>query len=122
MAITDVIERFIVLPGTSISADFDSPKQDVRFHNRGAIQAVWTGADATDASIIPEASLDTINWCALASGTNVKKVDAASGCQIYEFTDIGYAYWRIKFVANANTTGTIEVRTIIKRDRGTGVP
>lgn len=122
MAITDVIERDLVVAGTSIGASFDSPWRDVRYHNRGAIQAIWSGADATDAELIPQASLDTVNWCDLASGTNLKKVDAASGCQLYEFTDIGYAYWRLKFDAKTNTTGTIHVIFILKRDRGYGVP
>ena len=122
MAITDVIERTLVVPGTSIAANFFSPSQDVRFHDRGAIQAIWTGADATDAEIVPQASVNNINWCDLASGTLIKKVDDVSGDQLYEFTDIGYSYWRIKFVANTNTTGTIEIITVLKRARGYGVP
>ena len=122
MAITDVIEFTVVPAGQSIGSDFNSPSQDVRYHNRGAIQAIWSGADATDAEIIPQASLDNINWCDLASGSLIKKVDAASGCQLYEVTDIGYSYWRVKFTANANTTGTIKIITVLKRDRGYGVP
>ena len=122
MAITDVIEFQIVIAGTSMGGDFNSSPQDVRYHNRGAIQAIWTGADATDANIIPQASLDKDSWCDLASGSNIKKVNSAAGCQLYEFTDIGYSYWRIKFEANTNTTGTIQVITVLKRDRGYGVP
>lgn len=122
MAITDVIEFPLVVPGTSIGASFNSPWQDVRFHNRGAIQAVWTGADAVDALIIPQASLDTINWCDLASGSLIKKVDQPAANAMYEFTDIGFSYWRIRFDAASNTTGTMSVITILKRDRGYGVP
>lgn len=122
MAITDVIEFTIVTSGTSIGSSFNSASQDVRYHNRGAIQANWTGADATDALIVPQASLDNVNWCDLASGSTIKKVDAASGCQMYEFTDIGYSYWRIRFDAASNTTGTMSVITVLKRDRGYGVP
>lgn len=122
MAITDVIEYTLVEAGTSMGSDFNSQPQDVRFHNRGAIQAIWTGADATDATIIPQASLDKTNWCDLVGGANIKKVNAASGCQLYEFVDVGYAYWRIKFTAVSNTTGTINIISILKRDRGYGVP
>ena len=122
MAITDVIEFTLVVAGRSIGADFNSPSQDVRYHNRGALQAIWTGADATDGELIPQASLDKVNWCNLASGTTLKKVDDVSGNQIYEFTDIGYSYWRLQFLAKTNTTGTIEVISVLKRDRGYGVP
>ena len=123
MAITDVIERVnLVDAGTSIGASFNSQPQDVRYHNRGAIQAIWTGADATDALIVPQASLDKVNWCDLASGSNIKKVDAPSGNAMYEFTDIGYSYWRIRFDAVSNTTGTMQVYSVLKRDRGYGVP
>lgn len=122
MAITDVVEFTIVEPGTSLGSDFDSPSQVVKYHNRGAIQAIWSGADAVTAEIIPQASINNIDWCNLASGTTIKKVDGATGCQLYEFTDIGYAYWRIRFLAKTNTTGTIEIITLLKRDRGYGVP
>ena len=121
MAINDVVQRDLLVP-TSMAADFTSPWQEVLYHNRGAIQAIWSGADATDAQVIPQASLDTVNWCDLATGASIEQISAAAGCLMYEFTDIGYSYWRIKFVANANTTGTIEVKTVIKRERGNGVP
>ena len=122
MAITDVIEFELVVAGTSIGSSFNSPWQDVRYHNRGSIQAIWSGADATDATIMPQASNNKVDWCNLASATTVKKVDGASGCQLYEFTDMGYSYWRIAFTANTNTTGTIQIITVLKRDRGYGVP
>jgi hypothetical protein len=122
MAITDVIEFTIVPAGTSIGASFNSAYQDVKYHNRGAIQGVWTGADAVDALVVPQASLDKVNWCDLASGSLIKKIDAATGNLMYEFTDMGYSYWRIRFDAASNTTGTIQVLTVLKRDRGYGVP
>jgi len=122
VAITDVIEFVLVPAGQSIAADFNSPWQDVRYHNRGAFQIIWEGADALTAQLVPQASLDTVNWCDLASGTNIEKVDDVAGCVLYEFTDVGYSYWRIRFVANTNTTGTMQIRTVLKRDRGYGVP
>lgn len=122
MAVTDVIEFELVVAGTSIGASFNSPAQDLRFHNRGSIQAIWTGADATDALIVPQASLDKINWCDLVGGTDIEKVDSAAGNKMYEFTDIGFSYWRIRFDAVSNTTGTMKVLTVLKRDRGYGVP
>lgn len=101
----------------SMASDFNSFEHDVRFFDMGSLQAVWVGANATTAQIIPQASLDKVNWCNLASGTNIKTVNAASGCCIYTFPSIEYKYFRVKFVANSNSAGTISFYTFMKRRR-----
>lgn len=122
MAITDVIERELVVAGTSMAAAFNSPWIDVRYHNRGALQMVWTGADAVDAILVPQASLNKVDWCDLASGSLIEKVDEPAANAMYEFTDMGFSYFRLRFDPASNTAGTMQAIIILKRDRGYGVP
>lgn len=103
-----------------MSADFFSADMEVKYHDMCGIQFVWSGADATNAQVIPQASLDRTNWCDLATGTAIKTVNDVSGCQIYSIEPVTFGWLRIKFVANANTAGTITTLVLAKRRRGNG--
>jgi len=115
------IQELDLSVGASIAADFVTIEHDVRFFDMGSCQFIWSGANATTAQIIPQASLDKVNWCNLASGTTIKKVDAASGCQLYTFPTIEFTWFRVKFVANTNSAGVATVKTCMKRRRSPSV-
>lgn len=103
-----------------MAADFVSPDMEVKYHDMCGIQFAWTGANAVTAELIPQASLDRVNWCDLATGTTVKKVDDTAGCQIYSIEPVTFGWLRVKFVANSNTTGTITTLVLAKRRRNIG--
>lgn len=122
--VSDVLDeriRNILNDGTtprSIAADFETPCLDVLYHNIGSIEMSWTGADATDALLIPQGSNSKTCWADLLTGSLVKKVDSPADCHIYTFRDLPFKYLRIKFTANSNTTGTIDFVPILKRIGG----
>lgn len=85
----------------------------------GSMQFCWDGASATDAQIVPQVSNDGINWCDLVGGSSVKTVDAPTGCQFYLLSTLpGFKFWRAKFVANSETTGTITCIVHMNRSWG----
>ena len=106
-----------------MAADFFWPWIDTTHHDIGAIQFAWTGADAITAHLIPQATIVGTQtaystcWCDLVAGSSIKKVDAASGCHLYDFTSIGYKALRLKFLKQTNTTGTIDTFVMLKRRR-----
>lgn len=114
------IQELSITENRAMSADFFSADMEVKYHDMCGIQFVWAGADAVTGEVIPQASLDRVNWCDLATGTAIKKVDAATGCQIYSIEPVTFAWLRIKFKANTNTTGTITTFVLAKRRRGNG--
>jgi hypothetical protein len=103
--------------GASMASDFQSFAQEVKFFDMGSVQMTWTGADSTTGTFVPQASVDGINWCDLASGTTLKKTSVGAGCCMYIFSSIEYPWFRVSFTKNSNTSGTVVIRTFMKRRR-----
>lgn len=112
----DIQEMFLE-ESRSLSSDFDSFAQEILYFDRGSVQFIWSGANSATAEIIPQASNDGVNWCDLASGTNIQKITVGSGCRMYNLPDLNYKWFRVSFSANSNTAGTASILTIMKRGR-----
>ena len=100
-----------------MTADFSTISFDMQFFDMLSIQAVWVGANKTTAKIIPQSSIDNINWCNLVSESDAKRVDAAAGCQMYGFDIYPHPRFRVFFEKKTNSTGTISIHVFAKRQR-----
>lgn len=110
-------QLLVVATSVSMAADFTSAVQEIWAFDCGGVQFDWAGADATTARVIPEMSIDGVNYCDYISEANSKKVDAAAGCGMYEIQKICFRYMRVRFLHKTNTTGTITIRGYAKRLR-----
>jgi hypothetical protein len=116
--ITDNFDWVELAKDVSMAADFATIPHRSETFDLGSMQAIWTGGNSKTGTIIPEASIDGINWCALVPDVAQKKTNpAAAGCCMYEFPTIGYPYIRARFVSNSVTTGTITIISFLKRRR-----
>jgi len=111
------VQELTLETSASMAADFGSFPQEVKYFDMGSVQMTWTGADAATGTFTPQASVDGVNWCDLASGTAIKKTTVGNGCCMYTFGSIEYAWFRIYFKANSNTAGTVVISTFMKRRR-----
>lgn len=117
---TTEVKELLLAIDYPMTADFVSFAEECLYYDMGSVQMIWSGADGFDAKLIPQASNDKENWCNLLAAAQIKKVDAADGCQLYQLLDIGYKYYRIKFENNSNSTGLMTILSILKRRRGLG--
>lgn len=104
----------------TMAADFETEKHDVSVFDMGSIQCSWSGVSVSltsKAKIIPQASVDGVNWCGIYPDTAIKKVDVASGCCMYLLPSIEFRYLRVKFEKNSNSGGTIDIISFVKRRR-----
>jgi hypothetical protein len=119
LKITDNFDVVELVKDKSMAADFESIAHRCEVFDMGSMQAVWVGGNHKSGTIIPEASIDGVNWCAIVPEVGQKKtVPIASGCCMYEFPTIGYPYIRVRFARGSVTTGTITVTSFLKRRRG----
>ena len=100
-----------------MTADFGTNALPVHNYDMGSIQAVWTGATTSTAKVIPEASIDGQNWCAIFPDVAIKRVTAGDACLMYELTSLGYRFLRVRFDKGTNAGGTITLHFFVKRRR-----
>lgn len=101
----------------SMAADFTSKVHEIRAFDCGSVQYTWTGANTTTAKVIPQLSNDGVNFCDYIGENDANRIDDVAGCGVYEIQKICLKYFRIRFVANTNTAGTLTVRSYVKRPR-----
>jgi len=104
-----------VAVGQSLNGDFNSAAMEVIGFDMAAIQAVWSGANGVKGKIVPQASLDNVNWCDMVAISDSRLVNAATGCLMYAFDFIPYDFLRVAFIANGNTAGTMTVTIRAKK-------
>lgn len=98
---------FLDLPMT---ASTESDRIDVRTCVRGSVQVTWTGASATTAVVRLQKSNDGANWVNVG---NVS-IGAASGSDFIEANNVNWAWCRVIFVKNTETTGTVSAHSVFK--------
>lgn len=106
-----------IASSVSMGADFTSAKIDVWGFDYGGIQYIWSGANATNAKIVPQMSGNGVDFCDWLPEANANRIDEASGCGMYDIAAYPFQWLRIRFIANSNTTGTITVTSYAKRQR-----
>jgi hypothetical protein len=111
------IQELDIATNHTMAANFTSFEHDLTYFDMGSVQIIWAGADSASGTFTPQASLDQVNWCDLATGTTVKKISVGSGCCMYIFSNIEFSWFRMSFTANSNTTGTVTIKTLMKRRR-----
>lgn len=110
-------DQLYLAEAKSLGSNFETPRHVTQFHDMGAIQVWWSGADALTGTLIVQFSLDDIHWSDSVDVSQAATVCAVSGTAYFEFPDITCNYWRVKYAANTVTAGTITILSSIKRRR-----
>jgi len=110
-------DQLVLATDQSLGSSFTTPWHETRYHDMGAMQLWWSGADTTTGTFVVQFSLDMQHWSDSVDSADAATVCAASGAAYFEFPDITCNYWRIKYVANTVTSGTVSILSSIKRRR-----
>ncbi len=109
-------QKLDIATNQSMNGDFNSNDMEVVGFDILAVQAVWTSSSNTKGKIVPQASLDRVNWCNLVPLSDAKIVDnTGGGCLMYNFSGVGFDWFRIEFVANGNSSGAVTVTVRAKK-------
>lgn len=99
----------------SMIGDFNTLSIDALYFDLGSMSMKWTGATGTlDGVVKLQASLDNVNFCNV--GGQSFNVDAAAGFEIARMgiSGIPERFYRIAFVANNVTGGSMTFRYLLK--------
>lgn len=110
-------DSLVLAENQSLGASFNTPRHETRYHDMGAMQLWWSGADVLTGTLIVQFSLDDIHWSDSVDAANAATICSTSGSAYFDFPDITCNYWRVKYTANTTTTGTISILSSIKRRR-----
>lgn len=110
-------DQLYIATDVSLGADFTSAWHETRYHDLGAMQLWWSGADSLTGTFIVQFSLDKEHWSDSVEPADAATVCSASSAAYFDFPDITCNYWRIKYTANATTAGVVTILSSIKRRR-----
>lgn len=110
-------DQLLLAIDASLGSDFYSARHVTQYHDMGAIQLWYSGANLLTGQFIVQFSLDDVHWSDSVDIADAATLCAASGTHYFEFTDITAFYWRIKYIANTTTTGIVTILSCIKRRR-----
>lgn len=79
-------DTLVLATDQAMGADFTTPWHETKYHDMGAMQLWWSGADATNGKFIVQFSLDMVHWT-----DSIDEADAASVCSASS-GDFRYAY------------------------------
>jgi hypothetical protein len=120
----DTFGPYELITAEAMTADFVTKPYFVAPWDHGSLQLVWSGATVPltgKATLIPQASVDGINWCNLVSSSSAKTVDEVSACQLYMLQFFGYPWFRFKFTKNSESTGTLTAYLYVTRSHGRNI-
>ena len=97
----------------SLATSFNSDTWDVTDLRGASIQVVWTGANATDGTLVPQVSNDNVTFDDADTPPPTLLIAAASGSRTcgFDLQKLSVRYIRLVFAAGTNTAGTLNVRT-----------
>ena len=98
-----------------MATEWQTERVDVSGFDMGTIQAVWTGANSTKAKVMPQMSVDGINWLNLFQDNSVKKTTSSDGTLSYTMVSVEYPWLRVCFDNVNNSAGTITIYAFLKR-------
>lgn len=106
-----------IASGMAMSADAATEKLDIHAFDCGGMVIVWSGANATinPALLVPQFSIDGVNWCNYIPESSAQKTDKPAGSKMYEFSTFCFKYVRLRFLKKSNSTGTMSVTVYAKR-------
>lgn len=93
----------------SIASDFLSASIDTSDLNSGILTAQWSSANHSDATFVVEISDDETTWQQLGESGTALNADIPSGLQIWQITLFTARYLRLRFTANSNTAGSVDI-------------
>jgi len=96
----------------TMAADGSSPSFDMSGFSGIYFECSWTGADGTDAQLIPQSAHEDIDshYVNIPASSQILTVNASSGTQAYSYPFPTPHFVRLHFVANSNTAGTLTVK------------
>jgi hypothetical protein len=95
----------------SMAVSFDTDPWFTQLYGAICWQFEWSGANAFDSQVEVQVSLDKVNWNCYGGDYGQCILSAASGAQMLEIPTVTFPYWRAHYTANANTSGTMVIRT-----------
>lgn len=110
-------DTLVLATDQAMGSDFITPWHETRYHDMGAVQLWWSGADATNGKFIVQFSLDMIHWADSIDTADAASVCSASSGAYFDFPDITCNYWRVKYIAGSLTAGIVSIISSIKRRR-----
>jgi hypothetical protein len=97
----------LIVSAQSLAADYTDTARNFTGIKTVSYQVIWTSADAVDATVKLQASLDGTNF--EDYGTTYT-MNAAAGNHAFAITDRGaLQYFRIVYSHGSNTTGTMNI-------------
>jgi uncharacterized phosphosugar-binding protein len=85
------------------AGNFNSSVIEIKTITGYAVHVIWSGASATDANFLLQASNDGLNWVTI----DTTIINAASGQKLINIERAMYSYVRARFVKNSETSGTL---------------
>jgi hypothetical protein len=120
------INRTIILNTASMDENQVSDIIDWKEMTVGSISAKWEGNDTIDGSLTVEAAnipedawFDEINICGIDSAYIMNDDNSGRGkkkCKMFNLGVLGYRYTRVKYFKGSNTTGTITIMALGKKN------
>lgn len=107
----------VVAEDVAMTSDMVTEKLDIHAYDCGGMVISWSGANATinPALLIPQFSIDGVNWCNYIPESSAQRADKPSGSKMYEFTTLCFKYVRFRFLKKSNSAGTMTVKVYSKR-------
>jgi hypothetical protein len=99
-----------------MSADFETAAFDMLYFDQGGVQGYWAGVDKRVATMVIQGSLDGQNWRDLPLTALSVDTDPG-GNALWDLSDIGVRYCRVRYTAGSTATGTINFRYVFKSRR-----
>lgn len=100
----------------SMGSDITSSTLDPEDYFTLTLSVSWAGANASDANLFPEISTDGTLWSKTPSNYSYV-IDAAESVQLFVYQYINFKYFRLRYVHNSVTTGTITVSYRLSNER-----
>lgn len=110
--------RFIAITAIPMSAGFTSEAYDFIDRDLFSLQAVWSGADAVDATIMIQGSNNKIDWVDFNSTECAIRLNSAASTDMFDSNQQISCHWlRAVYSEGANTAGTLALYFLIKSSK-----
>ena len=107
----------VLITSQSMAAAFTTAALEARNHDIGFFQANWTGSDSGTASMSLQGSSNAAGPWDTYSTSSTLLATVGTGSASMEKEKLGPAYVRVSFTPNANTTGTVTIKYILKSSK-----
>lgn len=103
-----------ILSSIAMNSDETSEPIEMLYLEKGAIQFIWSGGDASDGKIFVEISCEpkALNFVTIPKGE--LPTSTVNGTALVQMPDICYRWLRVRYTAGSNTTGSLSGYAVFK--------